>query len=214
MTQRCENWEEEWAELAVKELLAMEGRCERKERELRAMAEAFQEQEDQLASIAFTLQIKKLAAFSATSQHQEAVLQEKITQELAQQLEINKLKEMVSVLEGEMEEKHIILMAQEEEQRNSQSAEEGKEADSVVQRERRSQLRRALPAGRRRDPDESGWSLALTGPGGLTPRDSRPPIEKEDDSGGGCGKKRSGRCMEPRTETAMETLQHCDRWKG
>ncbi|KAJ8342131.1 hypothetical protein SKAU_G00320590 [Synaphobranchus kaupii] len=151
MTHRSEILEEERTELAVKELLAMEGRCERKERELRAMVELFQEREDRLAAMAFSLQEKeekmaglnqlcqetaenmaalqkvcykkdeRLAAVSATSQQQEAFLQEKITQELAQLLESNKLKEGVSVLEAEMEEQHIILMAQEEEQRERAS---------------------------------------------------------------------------------------------
>ncbi|KAJ8371174.1 hypothetical protein SKAU_G00112020 [Synaphobranchus kaupii] len=146
MTHRSEIWEEEWAELS-----AMEGRCERKERELRAMVELFQEQEDRLAAMAFSLQEKEekkaglkqlcqekaenvaalkklcydkhmtLAAFSATSLQQEAFLHEKITEELAQQMESSKLKERVSVLEAEMEEKNIILMAQEEEQRERAS---------------------------------------------------------------------------------------------
>ncbi|KAJ8362682.1 hypothetical protein SKAU_G00115130 [Synaphobranchus kaupii] len=151
MSETCKIWEEGRTELVVKELSAMEGQCERKERELRAMAELFQEREDQLAAMAFSLQEKeekmaglkqlcqekaenmatlqkvcykkdeRLAAVSAMSQQQEAVLQEKITQELAQLLESNKLKERVSVLEAEMEEKHVILMAQEEEQRATAS---------------------------------------------------------------------------------------------
>ncbi|KAJ8371179.1 hypothetical protein SKAU_G00112070 [Synaphobranchus kaupii] len=151
MTHRSEIWEEEWAEVLVKELSATEGRCERKERELRAMVELFQEQEDRLGAMAFSLQEKEekkaglkqfcqekaenvaalkklcyekhmtLAAFSATSLQQEAFLHEKITEELAQQMESNKLKERVSVLEGEMEENNIILMAQEEEQRETAS---------------------------------------------------------------------------------------------
>ncbi|KAJ8371168.1 hypothetical protein SKAU_G00111960 [Synaphobranchus kaupii] len=151
MTHRSEILEEERAELSVKELSAMEGQCERKERELRAMVELFQEQEDRLAAMAFSLQEKEekkaglkqlcqekaenvaalkklcyekhmtLAAFSATSLQQEAFLHEKITEELAQQMESNKLKERVSVLEAEMEEKNIILMAQEEEQRERAS---------------------------------------------------------------------------------------------
>ncbi|KAJ8371169.1 hypothetical protein SKAU_G00111970 [Synaphobranchus kaupii] len=151
MTHRSEILEEERAELSVKELSAMEGQCERKERELRAMVELFQEQEDRLAAMAFSLQEKEekkaglkqlcqekaenvaalkklcyekhmtLAAFSATSLQQEAFLHEKITEELAQQMESSKLKERVSVLEAEMEEKNIILMAQEEEQRERAS---------------------------------------------------------------------------------------------
>ncbi|KAJ8373675.1 hypothetical protein SKAU_G00042550 [Synaphobranchus kaupii] len=151
MAHRSEILEEGWTELAVKKLSAMEGRCERKERELRAMVELFQEREDQLAAMAFSLQEKeekmaglkqlcqekaenmatlqkvcykkdeRLAAVSAMSQQQEAVLQEKITEELAQQMESNKLKERVSVLEAEMEEKNIILMAQEEERRATAS---------------------------------------------------------------------------------------------
>ncbi|KAJ8363501.1 hypothetical protein SKAU_G00123320 [Synaphobranchus kaupii] len=149
MTQRCEIWEEEWAELAVKELSAMEGQCERKERELRAMVELFQEREDQLAAMAFTLQMKeeKMAGLTQLCQEKAenmADLQKLrregreagslfcsisvirgrpagITEELVQQLEIYKLKEIVSVLEGETEEKQIILMAQEEEQRETAS---------------------------------------------------------------------------------------------
>ncbi|KAJ8333259.1 hypothetical protein SKAU_G00421550 [Synaphobranchus kaupii] len=151
MTHRSEILEEERAELSVKELSAMEGQCERKECELKAMVELFQEQEDRLAAMAFSLQEKEekkaglkqlcqekaenvaalkklcyekhmtLAAFSATSLQQEAFLHEKITEELAQQMESSKLKERVSVLEAEMEEKNIILMAQEEEQRERAS---------------------------------------------------------------------------------------------
>ncbi|KAJ8373671.1 hypothetical protein SKAU_G00042510 [Synaphobranchus kaupii] len=46
MTQTCEIREEEWTELSVKKLSAMEGQCKRKERELRAMVELFQERKD------------------------------------------------------------------------------------------------------------------------------------------------------------------------
>ncbi|KAJ8373672.1 hypothetical protein SKAU_G00042520 [Synaphobranchus kaupii] len=162
MAHRSEIWEEGWTELAVKKLSAMEGQCERKERELRAMVELFQEREDQLAAMAFSLQEKeekmaglkqlcqekaenmatlqkvcykkdeRLAAVSAMSQQQEAVLQEKITEELAQQMESNKLKERVSVLEAEMEEKNIILMAQEEERRATASLRKKKPAQEGV----------------------------------------------------------------------------------
>ncbi|KAG5844107.1 hypothetical protein ANANG_G00157980 [Anguilla anguilla] len=146
MTQRWEMREEELAELAVKKLLEMAEQCKRKERKLRAMAEVCQEKDDQLAAMALTLQMKKekvadltklcqdneenkatllklchekdekLAAFFVASEHQEAVLQEKIAQELAQQLEINKLKERLSALEDEVKEKENLLMAQKEEQ--------------------------------------------------------------------------------------------------
>ncbi|KAJ8373674.1 hypothetical protein SKAU_G00042540 [Synaphobranchus kaupii] len=218
MAHRSEIWEEGWTELAVKKLSAMEGQCERKERELRAMVELFQEREDQLAAMAFSLQEKeekmvglkqlcqekaenmatlqkvchkkdeRLAAVSAMSQQQEAVLQEKITEELAQQMESNKLKERVSVLEAEMEEKNIILMAQEEERRATASLRKKlTEVSSELAALKRSvtsstrslptaqeiigvegsQLRRAWPAVRRRDPSQSGWRF--------TPRDSRPP---------------------------------------
>ncbi|XP_064205444.1 myosin-10-like isoform X3 [Anguilla rostrata] len=149
MTQRWEMREEELAELAVKKLLEMAEQCKRKERKLRAMAEVCQEKDDQLAAMALTLQMKKekvadltklcqdneenkatllklchekdekLAAFFVASEHQEAVLQEKIAQELAQQLEINKLKERLSALEDEVKEKEILLMAQKEEQQEA-----------------------------------------------------------------------------------------------
>ncbi|KAJ8371170.1 hypothetical protein SKAU_G00111980 [Synaphobranchus kaupii] len=150
MTHRSEILEEERAELSVKELSAMEGQCERKERELRAMVELFQEQEDRLAAMAFSLQEKEeeeggpKAALSGKGGErgrlEETVLREahdagslfcnitaarglpaRITEELAQQMESSKLKERVSVLEAEMEEKNIILMAQEEEQRERAS---------------------------------------------------------------------------------------------
>ncbi|KAJ8348485.1 hypothetical protein SKAU_G00270740 [Synaphobranchus kaupii] len=194
---------------------------------------------------------------SAASQHQEAVLQEKITEELAQQLEINKLKERVSVLEGggternrrSVEEEIIAMEGECMFQNNTASEGHGKEADSVIAREGSE-----LEGSRQQDIAQKHWRAFLGrcewnerpglwcshrycaqaafsmlqeassgghgleaggetqtnhGPGGFTPRGIRPPstpARQEDDRIGGCGKKRSERCVEPRTETGMETL--------
>ncbi|KAJ8373670.1 hypothetical protein SKAU_G00042500 [Synaphobranchus kaupii] len=94
-----------------------------KEEKMAGLKQLCQEKAENMATLQKVCYKKdeRLAAVSAMSQQQEAVLQEKITEDLAQQMESNKLKERVSVLEDEMEEKNIILMAQEEERRATAS---------------------------------------------------------------------------------------------